>query len=99
VLLHNTNLFLHRGKKYGLLGHNGAGKTTLLRNIASGKIEGLPQELVSVFVESHFDDEEGILTPVLDMLLNDPMLKVYHTPLSDIYRQLGGVPTFGPPKG
>jgi ABC-type cobalamin/Fe3+-siderophores transport system ATPase subunit len=43
VLLHNTNLFLHRGKKYGLLGHNGAGKTTLLRNIASGKIEGMPQ--------------------------------------------------------
>jgi len=42
-LLHNTNLFLHRGKKYGLLGHNGAGKTTLLRNIASGKIEGMPQ--------------------------------------------------------
>jgi hypothetical protein len=31
---------------------------------------------VSVFVESHFDDEEGITTPVLDMLLNDPMLKV-----------------------
>jgi len=35
-----------------------------------------PQELVSVFVESHFDDEEGITMPVLDMLLNDPMLKV-----------------------
>ena len=28
VLLHNTHLFLHRGKKYGLLGHNGAGKTS-----------------------------------------------------------------------
>ena len=43
VLLHNTHLFLHRGKKYGLLGHNGAGKTTLLRNIANGKIEGMPK--------------------------------------------------------
>ncbi len=38
VLLHNTHIFLHPGKKYGLLGHNGAGKTTLLRNIANGKM-------------------------------------------------------------
>jgi ABC-type polysaccharide/polyol phosphate transport system ATPase subunit len=31
VLLHNTHLFLHRGKKYGLLGHNGAGKKKVER--------------------------------------------------------------------
>ena len=49
VLLHNTHIFVHPGKKYGLLGHNGAGKTTLLRNIANDKIEGMPAELVSVF--------------------------------------------------
>ena len=26
VLLHNMHIFLHPGKKYGLLGHNGAGE-------------------------------------------------------------------------
>ena len=46
MLVHNTHIFLHHGKKYGLLGHNGAGKTTLLRNIENGKIEGMPAELV-----------------------------------------------------
>jgi len=80
VLLHNTHLFLHRGKKYGLLGHNGAGKTTLLRNIANGKIEGMPKQLVSVFVESHFDDEAGVTTPVLDVITQDPMLVHTKTP-------------------
>jgi elongation factor 3 len=51
------------------------GKTTLLRNIANGKIEGMPKELISVFVESHFDDEAFITTSTLDLLLEDPMLK------------------------
>ena len=41
VLLHNTHIFLHLGKRYGLLGHNGAGKMTLLRNITNDKIEGI----------------------------------------------------------
>jgi len=80
VLLHNTNLFLHRGKKYGLLGHNGAGKTTLLRNIANGKIEGMPKELVPVFVESHFDDEAVNDTPTLRVLLDDPMVASRKSP-------------------
>ena len=50
VLLHNTHIFLHLGKKYGLLGHNGAGKMTLLRNITNDKIEGMLAELVYVFL-------------------------------------------------
>ena len=75
VLLHNTHLFLHRGKKYGLLGHNGAGKTTLLRNIANGKIEGMPPELVSVFVESHFDEDDEQEVGVRDYIVTDPALK------------------------
>ena len=74
VLLHNTHLFLHRGKKYGLLGHNGAGKTTLLRNIANGKIEGMPPNLVSVFVESHFDEDEETPVSVHDYVAKDPAL-------------------------
>ena len=74
VLLHNTRLLLHRGKKYGLLGHNGAGKTTLMRNLDNGKIEGMPQDLVSVFVESHFDDDDLEEMPVLEHICSDPML-------------------------
>ena len=33
------------------------------------------QELVSVFVESHFDDEEAVLTPVREILTSDPALQ------------------------
>ena len=58
VLLHNTPMRLKRGHRYGLCGHNGAGKTTLMRSIATGKVEGWPQELVTVFVQSHFDPDE-----------------------------------------
>ena len=36
ILLHNTNLRLGKGRRYGLMGKNGAGKTTLLTNIGSG---------------------------------------------------------------
>ena len=74
VLLHNTHIFLHLGKKYGLLGHNGAGKMTLLRNITNDKIEGMPAELVYVFLESHVDDEQSITTAMLGVILTDPML-------------------------
>ena len=74
VLLHNTKLLLHRAKKYGVLAHNGAGKTTLLRNIANGKIEGLPEELVRVFVESHFDDDIEDPRSVLTFTQEDPIL-------------------------
>ena len=74
VQQHNTHIFLHPGKKYGLLGQNSAGKTTLLRNIENGKIEGMPAELASIFLESHFDDEQFITTAMLGVILTDPML-------------------------
>jgi len=74
VLLHNTKLLLHRGRRYGLLGHNGAGKTTLMRNIANGKIEGMPNGLKFVFVESHFDDDNLEEMPVLEYVLNEPLI-------------------------
>ena len=38
ILLHNTNLRLGKGRRYGLMGKNGAGKTTLLTNIGSGQV-------------------------------------------------------------
>jgi len=39
------NLRLKEGARHLLLGRNGCGKTTLLRAIASGKLEGWPQDL------------------------------------------------------
>ncbi len=53
ILLENTHLSLLRGSKYGLVGANGVGKITLLSSIASGRLEGLPEELRTVFVESN----------------------------------------------
>jgi ATPase subunit of ABC transporter with duplicated ATPase domains len=63
VLWYITHIFLLLGKKYGLLGHSGAGKMTLLRSITNDKIEGMPAELVSIFLESNFDDEQSITSP------------------------------------
>ncbi|KAG5183221.1 P-loop containing nucleoside triphosphate hydrolase protein [Tribonema minus] len=51
ILLHNTRLRLRAGHRYGLIGANGAGKTTLMRNIANGNIDGLPDDLRTVYVE------------------------------------------------
>ena len=42
ILLHNTNMRLKRGAKYGLLGSNDSGKTTLMRAISNGSVEGFP---------------------------------------------------------
>jgi elongation factor 3 len=52
VLLHNTNMRLLRGARYGLLGGNDSGKSTLLRAIANGQVEGFPpaSEVRTVFV-------------------------------------------------
>ena len=46
----------------------------MMRHIANGKIEGRPAELVSAFLESHFDDEQSITTAMLGVILTDPML-------------------------
>lgn len=40
-----SNLKLKKGARHLLLGRNGCGKTTLLRAIASGKLDGWPQDL------------------------------------------------------
>jgi len=45
ILLHNTRLWLKRGRRYGIVGKNGCGKTTLMRNIANGSLDGLPEGL------------------------------------------------------
>jgi len=51
ILLQNTVLHLKRGRRYGLIGQNGVGKTTLMVNIASRHVEGLPENLKTVYVQ------------------------------------------------
>jgi elongation factor 3 len=53
ILLNNAQLYLKRGRRYGIIAQKSAGKTTLLRSIASGQIDGFPDasELKTVFVE------------------------------------------------
>ncbi|KAJ3118992.1 translational elongation factor EF-1 alpha [Nowakowskiella sp. JEL0407] len=75
TLLHNTNLRLKRGGKYGLLGGNDSGKTTLMRSIANGSVEGFPDPAVvrTVFVEADILGELSHLSCV-DYVMQDPRL-------------------------
>ncbi|CAM9567343.1 unnamed protein product [Choristocarpus tenellus] len=72
ILLHNTQMKLKRGKKYGLLGGNDSGKTTLMRAIANGSLEGFPDasEVRTVFVEADIQGEQSHLSCV-DYVLQD----------------------------
>jgi elongation factor 3 len=76
ILLHNTNLRLKRGHKYGLLGGNDSGKTTLMRSIANGSVEGFPDpsEVRTVFVEADILGELSHLSCV-EYIMADPRLK------------------------
>lgn len=76
VLLKKTQLLLHRGLKYGLMGSNDCGKTSLMRAIASQQIDGLPppEELRTVFVETDVQGELSDLSTV-DYMYADPLLK------------------------
>jgi len=76
ILLHNTNMRLKRGAKYGLLGGNDSGKTTLMRSIANGSVEGFPDpaEVRTVFVEADILGELSHLSCV-DYIMADPRLK------------------------
>ena len=76
TLLHNTNMRLKRGAKYGLLGGNDSGKTTLMRAIANGSVEGFPDpsEVRTVFVEADILGELSHLSCV-DYVMTDERLK------------------------
>ena len=74
LLLHNTRLFLKCGRRYGICGKNGVGKTTLMRNVDNGKIEGLDPDLVSVFVESHADEDADDAKSVVAWTTSRPAL-------------------------
>jgi len=75
ILLHNTNMRLKRGHKYGLLGGNDSGKTTLMRSIANGSVEGFPDPTTvrTVFVEADILGELSHLS-CFDYILQDPRL-------------------------
>ena len=75
ILLHNTNMRLKRGNKYGLLGGNDSGKTTLMRAIANGSVGGFPDpsEVRTVFVEADILGELSHLS-CIDYILQDPRL-------------------------
>lgn len=75
ILLHNTQMRLKRGHKYGLLGGNESGKSTLMRSIANGSVEGFPDPSVvrTVFVEADILGELSHLSCV-DYIMQDPRL-------------------------
>jgi elongation factor 3 len=75
ILLHNTQMKLKRGAKYGLLGANDSGKTTLMRAIANGSVEGFPDASLvrTVFVEADILGELSHLSCV-DYIMQDPRL-------------------------
>lgn len=76
ILLHNTQMRLLRGHKYGLLGGNDSGKTTLMRAIANGSVEGFPDasEVRTVFVEADILGELSHLS-CIDYVMEDPRLQ------------------------
>eukprot|EP00270_Netrium_digitus_P002375 TRINITY_DN126_c0_g1_i4.p1 TRINITY_DN126_c0_g1~~TRINITY_DN126_c0_g1_i4.p1 ORF type:complete len:795 (-),score=302.14 TRINITY_DN126_c0_g1_i4:217-2286(-) len=75
ILLNNANLWLKRGRRYGLCGPNGCGKSTLMRAIANGQLEGFPapDELKTVYVEHDLDASVAEVA-VVDLVLNEPSL-------------------------
>ena len=90
LLLSHTNITLHKGHRYGLLGRNGAGKSTLMRSIAEGKLEGFPskEQLKTCFVE-HNQGEDADLS-VLEYVTKDPELETSKRErISDILSESG----------
>jgi len=61
------NLRLRRGARHFLLGRNGCGKTTLLRAIASGHLDGWPQDVSTYLVDQDMvmDSSLGLLEAIL----------------------------------
>ena len=93
LLLSHTNITLHKGHRYGLLGRNGSGKSTLMRSIAEGKLEGFPskEQLKTCFV-GHNQGEDADLS-VLEYITKDPELKTSRRErICDILNESGFTP-------
>lgn len=72
LLLNHTILKLFRGRRYGIVAANGSGKSTLLKAMRDGKVEGYPQDLVTVMVEHNQGEDASI--PILEFIAKDPRL-------------------------
>jgi len=92
VLLHNTDLRLLRGKRYGLVGGNDSGKSTLLRAIANHQVDGFPPEsdLRTVLVEADIQGEMSHLA-CLEYVIEDPRIQRLNVPREEVTRVLGSV--------
>jgi elongation factor 3 len=85
ILLHNTQLTLKRGYRYGLLGGNGSGKSTLLKAIVNEQIDGFPPSsiLKTVFVEADILGELSHLS-CLDYIYADKSIQKVAIPRDEI---------------
>ncbi|KAJ8608442.1 hypothetical protein CTAYLR_009594 [Chrysophaeum taylorii] len=85
ILLHNTQLKLKRGYKYGLLGANDSGKTSLLRSLANNQLENFPgpDQVRTVFVEADILGELSHLA-CLDYIFNDARIQACGVPRDDV---------------
>jgi len=92
VLLHNTDLRLLRGKRYGLVGGNDSGKSTLLRAIANHQVDGFPPEhdLRTVLVEADIQGEMSHLA-CLEYVIEDPRIMKLGVSREEVSRVLGSV--------
>jgi len=92
ILLHNTEMKLLRGFRYGLLGGNDSGKTTLMRAIANEQVEGFPpaSELRTVFVEADIIGDLSDL-PCIDYIFMDAKIVYSKIPREDIKAMLSSV--------
>ena len=87
ILLHNTELILKRGYRYGLLGGNGSGKSTLLKAIVNEQIDGFPPSsiLKTVFVEADILGELSHLS-CLDYIYSDSAIRRANIPREEIQK-------------
>jgi elongation factor 3 len=92
ILLHNTDMRLLRGMRYGLLGGNDSGKTTLMRAISNNQVEGFPppEEVRTVFVESDIQGELSDLACIKYIFAN-PAIAAANIPEEEIGAMLRNV--------
>eukprot|EP00730_Choanoeca_flexa_P006337 TRINITY_DN12137_c0_g4_i2.p1 TRINITY_DN12137_c0_g4~~TRINITY_DN12137_c0_g4_i2.p1 ORF type:complete len:1001 (+),score=382.81 TRINITY_DN12137_c0_g4_i2:132-3134(+) len=90
ILLHNTELRLKKGRRYGLLGPNDCGKTSLMRAMANRELEGFPTELKTVFVEADILGELSHLS-CLEYVFADEAIQQCGVSREDISKMLQSV--------
>jgi len=92
ILLHNTDMRLLRGMRYGLLGGNDSGKTTLMRAISNNQVEGFPppEEVRTVFVESDIQGELSDLACIKYIFAN-PAIAAANIPEEEVGSMLKNV--------